>query len=108
MPGKPHTTAWCSVCGEKVTDGRHLVRGGKPICISCAEGSYYELLLKDDISPVLTKTLLELFWKKYDAQNGKAISPLVISKYEQIENAKQAEAMQQMKLESVDEIDWTL
>ena len=44
MPGKPHTTAWCSVCGEKVTDGRHLVRGGKPICISCAEGSYYEII----------------------------------------------------------------
>ena len=32
------------VCGEKVTDGRHLVRGGKPICISCAEGSYYEVI----------------------------------------------------------------
>lgn len=29
MPGKPHTSAWCSVCGEKVTDGRHLVRGRK-------------------------------------------------------------------------------
>ena len=44
MPGKPHTSAFCSVCGEKVTDGRHLVRGGKPVCISCAEGSYYELI----------------------------------------------------------------
>ena len=44
MPGKPHRSTWCSVCGEKVTDGRHLVRGGKPICISCAEGSYYELI----------------------------------------------------------------
>ena len=44
MPGKPHTTAFCSVCGEKVTDNRHLVRGGKPVCISCAEGSYYEII----------------------------------------------------------------
>lgn len=44
MPGKPHTSTFCSVCGEKVTDGRHLVRGGKPICKSCAEGSYYELI----------------------------------------------------------------
>ena len=44
MPGKPHTSTFCSVCGEKVTDGRHLIRGGRPVCISCAEGSYYELI----------------------------------------------------------------
>lgn len=44
MPGKPHTSTFCSVCGEKVTDGRHLIRGGKPVCKSCGEGSYYELI----------------------------------------------------------------
>ena len=44
MPGKPYTTAFCSVCGEKVSDGRHILRGGKPVCISCAKGSYYELI----------------------------------------------------------------
>ena len=44
MPGKPHTTAFCSICGEKVSDGRHKLIGGKPVCISCAEGSYYELI----------------------------------------------------------------
>ncbi len=44
MPGGPHTSVWCSVCGEKVSDARHLIRGGKPICRSCAEGSYYELI----------------------------------------------------------------
>ena len=44
MPGKPHTTAFCSLCGEKVSDGRHKLIGGEPICISCAEGSYYELI----------------------------------------------------------------
>ena len=44
MPGKPYTTAFCSVCGEKVSDGRHVLRGGKPVCRSCAEGSYYELI----------------------------------------------------------------
>ena len=43
MPGQPHVTAWCSVCGEKVTDNHHLLRGGKAICKSCAEGSYYEV-----------------------------------------------------------------
>ena len=44
MPGNPHRAAWCSICGEKVSDGMHLLRGGKPICKSCAEGSYYELI----------------------------------------------------------------
>ena len=44
MPGKPHTSVFCSVCGEKITDGRHLNRGGKPVCIPCAEGAYYEFI----------------------------------------------------------------
>lgn len=44
MPGKPYTTAFCSVCGEKVSDGRHKLIGGRPVCKSCAEGSYYEII----------------------------------------------------------------
>lgn len=44
MPGKPYTTAFCSVCGEKVSDGRHVLVGGRPLCRSCAEGSYYEII----------------------------------------------------------------
>lgn len=44
MPGKPYTSAFCSVCGEKVSDGRHKLIGGKPVCKSCAEGSYYEII----------------------------------------------------------------
>lgn len=44
MPGKPYITTFCSVCGEKVSDGRHVLRGGKPMCRSCAEGSYYEII----------------------------------------------------------------
>lgn len=44
MPGKPHTSARCSVCGERITDGRHLNRGGKPVCKPCAEGAYYEVI----------------------------------------------------------------
>lgn len=43
-PGAMHSSVWCSVCGEKVGDERHVVRGGKPVCKSCAEGSYYELI----------------------------------------------------------------
>ncbi|MCC7553377.1 MAG: TraR/DksA C4-type zinc finger protein [Methanobacteriaceae archaeon] len=44
MPGKPYTSVFCSICNEKVSDGRHKVKGGKPVCISCADGSYYELI----------------------------------------------------------------
>lgn len=44
QPGGEHTSVWCSVCGEKVGDQRHVVRGGKPVCRSCAEGSYYEII----------------------------------------------------------------
>ena len=44
MPGNPHTSVFCSVCGEKITDGRHLNRGGKPVCKPCAEGAYYEII----------------------------------------------------------------
>lgn len=44
LPGKPYTTAFCSICGEKVSDGRHKILGGKPVCRSCADGSYYELI----------------------------------------------------------------
>ena len=44
MPGKPYTTAFCSVCCEKVSDGRHKLIGGRSVCKSCAEGSYYEII----------------------------------------------------------------
>lgn len=43
-PGAKHTSTFCSVCGEKVTDDHHLIYGGKPVCISCAKGSYYKLI----------------------------------------------------------------
>ena len=44
LPGKPYTRVFCSVCGEKVSDGRHRLIGGKPVCRSCADGSYYQIL----------------------------------------------------------------
>ena len=44
MPGKPHTTEICSICGDKVTDGRHLMVDGKPVCKPCVEGAYYEVI----------------------------------------------------------------
>lgn len=44
MPGAKHTSTFCSVCNEKITDDRQLIRGGRPICKSCAEESYYEVI----------------------------------------------------------------
>ena len=44
QPGGKHTTSWCSICGEKITDDYHLIRAGKPICESCANESYYEVI----------------------------------------------------------------
>ncbi|MEE1128581.1 MAG: FmdE family protein [Methanobrevibacter sp.] len=44
MPGKPYMSVFCSICGEKVSDGRHKLIGGKPVCKSCAESSYYEII----------------------------------------------------------------
>ena len=29
---------------EKITDDYHLIRAGKPICESCANESYYEVI----------------------------------------------------------------
>ena len=48
LPGAMHSSVFCSVCGEKVSDERHVLRGGKPICKSCAEGSYYELIENEE------------------------------------------------------------
>lgn len=44
IPGNPHKTAVCEVCGEKVTDNRHIVKDGKIMCKACGEGSYYEVI----------------------------------------------------------------
>ena len=47
LPGKHHTSVRCSICDERITDGHHLNRDGKPVCKSCAEGAYYEII-KDE------------------------------------------------------------
>ena len=44
IPGNPHKTEVCSVCGEKVTDNRHVIKDGKVMCKACAEGGYYEVI----------------------------------------------------------------
>ena len=44
MPGKPHVTEICSICGDKVTDNHHLMVDGKPVCKPCVEGAYYQVI----------------------------------------------------------------
>lgn len=44
LPGKPRETAFCSLCNEKVMDGRHNLIGGKAVCKSCSEVSYYKII----------------------------------------------------------------
>jgi formylmethanofuran dehydrogenase subunit E len=41
LPGFPRRTAVCSICGEKINDGRDVVREGKAYCRACAGGKYY-------------------------------------------------------------------
>jgi formylmethanofuran dehydrogenase subunit E len=42
MPGRPLRRVRCEACGEHVQDMREVYRDGKPLCVSCAEGGYYE------------------------------------------------------------------
>lgn len=44
LPGKPREKAFCSICNEKVMDGRHNIIAGKSVCKSCSDGSYYQII----------------------------------------------------------------
>jgi formylmethanofuran dehydrogenase subunit E len=41
LPGSPRKTAVCHACGERVMDGRDVVRDGITFCQGCAAGTYY-------------------------------------------------------------------
>ena len=41
LPGKPHRKETCSVCGERIFDGREITVNGNVMCRSCAKGPYY-------------------------------------------------------------------
>lgn len=43
-PGQPHSSIICSICGEIVADNYHLIKNNKPVCLSCAEKPYYEII----------------------------------------------------------------
>jgi formylmethanofuran dehydrogenase subunit E len=44
LPGRPRRTVACVRCGEKVFDGRDVPSDAGPLCLSCAHGSYYEIV----------------------------------------------------------------
>jgi formylmethanofuran dehydrogenase subunit E len=41
LPGSPTKRAYCSICGERVMDGREFDRNGKALCRACGDGKYY-------------------------------------------------------------------
>jgi formylmethanofuran dehydrogenase subunit E len=41
LPGRPKERVDCDRCGERVMDGKHVVKGGKKLCLGCAKGAYY-------------------------------------------------------------------
>ena len=41
LPGPPLEVVYCSKCGEDVTDSRHLLIEGQPVCKACAGQAYY-------------------------------------------------------------------
>ena len=44
LPGRPRRTVDCARCGEKIFDGREVQAAGGPLCLSCAQGAYYQLV----------------------------------------------------------------
>jgi len=42
LPGRPNVRVDCESCGERVMDGKHVVRGKMRLCVSCARGAYYK------------------------------------------------------------------
>lgn len=41
MPGRPLRRVACDICGEYVQDMRDVLKNGKTLCRSCADGAYY-------------------------------------------------------------------
>jgi formylmethanofuran dehydrogenase subunit E len=41
LPGSPTRKAVCTDCGERIMDGREVVRDGLTFCRGCAQGKYY-------------------------------------------------------------------
>ncbi len=46
LPGSPRQRAYCAVCGERVMDGREVIKNGSTLCRSCAGIKYYKENIK--------------------------------------------------------------
>ncbi len=44
FPGKPKDQSFCLICNEQIMDGKQDIIGGKAICKSCNQDSYYEII----------------------------------------------------------------
>jgi formylmethanofuran dehydrogenase subunit E len=42
LPGHSHKKAFCQICGERVMDGRDVIKDGKTLCRGCAGNRYYQ------------------------------------------------------------------
>jgi formylmethanofuran dehydrogenase subunit E len=49
LPGPPQKKAHCSICGERIMDGRDITRNGKTVCRACANGPYYRAANKNRV-----------------------------------------------------------
>jgi formylmethanofuran dehydrogenase subunit E len=47
LPGKPKRIVECSVCGEKIMDGKDMESEKGPVCIACKQGGYYSVRRPD-------------------------------------------------------------
>ena len=43
LPGFPKRREHCSVCGERIMDGREVTVGNRVLCRACVNGKYYEI-----------------------------------------------------------------
>lgn len=44
LPGLPEQKVMCTMCGERIFDGREKIKNGRIVCRPCAEGAYYKNL----------------------------------------------------------------
>ncbi|KZX15622.1 FmdE, molybdenum formylmethanofuran dehydrogenase operon [Methanobrevibacter cuticularis] len=44
LPGKPRDKAICSVCNERIMDGKQEIIEGKILCKSCLDKPYYKII----------------------------------------------------------------
>lgn len=43
IPGMPKHKTVCTKCGERIMDGREVMRDNKAVCKACADGAYYQV-----------------------------------------------------------------